>query len=199
MSLICRISFLLAMFVLLPCAAFGQRPGPEFRRPLACEPIEPRTKLEAIDWRYEKVLVKGFSEIATINGRGATIRVDAIELKESDYPSRAVGLVIALREPGENGRENRAFVDYDEIGELLRAIEQASKVSESVTKLASFEARYRTVGDLEINVFRQSRSGIAASVTTGICDRVRSLLTLDELDRFKAHLVEAKTRLDELK
>jgi hypothetical protein len=195
-----RVPLLVSLILLLFCApAFAQRPGPEFRRPVSCEPIEPRTKLEAIDWRYEKVLIKGFSQIATINARGADIRIDAIELKESDYPARALGLVIALREPGENGRENRAFVDYDEIDPLLKAMEVVSKVNESVTKLASFEARYRTLGDLEVVVYRQSRSGIAASLTSGICDRVRGLLTLDELDRLKAHIVEARARLDELK
>ena len=194
-----RTSFVLTMLVCCSSTLFAQRPGPEFRRPLACEPIEPRTKLEAVDWRYEKVLIKGFSQIATINSRGADIRIDAIELKESDYPTRALGLVIALREPGENGRENRAFIDYDEIDPLLKAMEAVSKVNESVTKLASFEARYRTLGDLEVVVYRQSRSGIAASLTSGICDRVRGLLTLDELDRLKAHIVEARTRLDELK
>jgi hypothetical protein len=78
-------------------ASLAQRPGPEFRRPVACEPLEPRTKLEAIDAGYEKVLIKGFSQIATLN--------------------------------------------------LLKALESVSKVNESVTKLASFEARYRTVGD----------------------------------------------------
>ena len=199
MSLIRLTVFVLIALVLVCNSAYAQRPGPEFRRPLACEPVEPRTKLEAIDWRYEKVLVKGFSQVANLNARGADLRVDAIELKESDSSTRALGLAIVLREPGENGRENRAFVDYEEIEPLLKAMEAASRVNESVTKLASFEARYRTVGDLEINVFRQSRSGIAASVTSGICDRVRALLSLDELDRFKAHLVEAKARLDEIK
>ncbi len=199
MSLIRRTVFVITLVVFFSCSVLAQRPGPEFRRPLACEPIEPRTKLEAVDWRYEKVLLKGFSQIANLNGRGADIRVDAIELKESESSTRALGLVIALREPGENGRENRAFIDYEEIDQLLKAMDAVARVGESVTKLASFEARYRTVGDLEINVFRQSRSGIAASVTSGICDRVRSLLTLDDLDRLKAHIVEAKTRLDELK
>ena len=199
MSLIRPTVFVLLVLTLFCSSASAQRPGPEFRRPLACEPIEPRTKLEAIDWRYEKVLVKGFSQIANLNARGADIRVDAVELKESDHPSRALGLVIALREPGENGRENRAFIDYEEITPLMKAIDEASRVNESVTKLASFEAKYRTLGDLEVNVFRQSRSGIAVSVTAGTCDRVRALLSLDELDRLKAHIVEAKARLDDLK
>jgi len=199
MSLI-RLTILLVITLLFTVSSVSaQRPGPEFRRPLACEPVEPRTKLEAIEWRYERVLVKGFSQMANLTARGVDVRVDAVELKDTEAATRAIGIVIVLREPGENPRENRALVDYDEIDRLLKGLDTVAKVNESITKLASFEARYRTLGDLEINVFRQSRSGIAASLTTGICDRVTALMTLDELDRLKAHLVEAKMRLDEIK
>jgi hypothetical protein len=195
-----RRTVLVLAVLLLSCgSALAQRPGPEFRRPQACEPLEPRTKLEAVEWRYERVLVKGFSQIATVNGRGADIRVDAVELKDAGASTRTLGIAIALRETSDTPRENRALIDYDEIDRLLRALDSIARVNETVTKLASFEARYRTLGDLEIVVFRQGRSGTAASVTSGICDRVTALLTLDELDRLKAHIVEAKTRLDEIK
>ena len=198
MSLI-RFSILIFLLAVSCGAAFAQRPGPQFRRPLACEPVEPRTKLEAIEWQYERVLLKGFSQIATFTARDIEVRVDAVELKDTATATRAIGLVIALRETGENPRENRSFVDYEEIDRLLRGLTAIGRVNESVTKLAGFEARYRTLGDLEIIVFRQSRSGIAASLTSGICDRVTAPLTLDDLDRLKAHIVEAKTRLDEIK
>ncbi len=198
MSLI-RFSILIFLLAVSCGGAFAQRPGPQFRRPLACEPVEPRTKLEAIEWQYERVLLKGFSQIATFTARDIEVRVDAVELKDTATATRAIGLVIALRETGENPRENRSFVDYEEIDRLLRGLTAIGRVNESVTKLAGFEARYRTLGDLEIIVFRQSRSGIAASLTSGICDRVTAPLTLDDLDRLKAHIVEAKTRLDEIK
>ena len=180
-------------------SALAQRPGPEFRRPLACEPLEPRTKIEAIEAKYERVLIKGFSQIATLNVRGADIHVDAVELKEAASSARATGIIIALREPGETPRENRALIDYEEIDGLIKALESVARVNEAVTKLAGFEARYRTLGDLEINVFRQSRSGTSASLSAGICDRITGLLTLDELDRLRAHIIEAKARLDEIK
>jgi hypothetical protein len=181
-------------------AVLAQRPGPEFRRPLLCEPLEPRTKLETIEAKYERVLVKGFSQIATINARGADVRVDAVELKDTSSGLRATGIVVVLRDDGERTRENRSFVDYDEIDPLVKALDAVAKVNESVTKLVGFEARYRTLGDLEINVFRQSRtSGTAASVSNGICDKVSALLTLDELERLRAHIIEAKARLDEIK
>lgn len=194
--------FALSALLILLCSltAFAQRPGPQFRRPLACEPVEPRTKLEELDWRYGRVLVKGFTQVANFAARGVDIRIDAVELKEPISATRATGLVISLRELNENGHENRSFVDYEDIDRLLKALDVVSEANESITKLASFEARYRTPGDLEVTVFRQSRtSGTAASITTGICDRVTALITLDDLERFKAHIVEAKTRLNEIK
>ena len=97
-------------------------------------------------------------------------------------------------------RENRSYIDYEEIDSLLKPMESVARVNESVTKLASFEARYRTVGDLEVVVFRQGRaSGTAASISSGICDKVTALMTLDELETLRAHIIEAKTRFDEIK
>lgn len=179
----------------------AQRSGPQFRRPLACEPFEPRTKLEAIEFRYERVLIKGFSQIANLNVRGGDLRVDAIELKDNTDSSRATGIVIALRHaPGsENQREDRSFIDYEEISSFVKALETIGRANETVTRLPGFEARYRTSGDLDINVFRQSRTGTAVSLTSGICDKVTVFLTLDELERLRGIIMEAKARLDEIK
>lgn len=190
-----------AVFMLMFCsgAALGQRSGPEFRRALACEPLEPRTKLEEIETRYERVITKGFTQYATLNVRGVEIRLDAVEMKDAATSTRALGFVIALKESGDKPRENRSFVDYEEIDRLIRAMESVAKVNESMTKLAGFEARYRTLGDLEIIVFRQTRSGTAASLSSGICDRVIGLMTLDELDKLRGYFIEAKARLDDIK
>lgn len=177
----------------------AQRSGPEFRRPLACEPLEPRTRLEAIESRYERVITKGFSQYATLVARGIEIRLDALEMKDTADATRAIGLVVALRELDENPRENRSFIDYQEIDRLIKGMESVARVNETITKLAGFEARYRTLGDLEINVFRQTRTGTAASLSSGICDRVTALLTLDDLDKLRGHIIEAKARLDEIK
>ncbi len=175
--------FTLMILTLFSGSALAQRSGPQFRRPLACEPVEPRTKLEAIDAGYERVLIKGFSQIATLDVRGGDIRVDAVDLKDATASRRAIGIVVSLKDSAERPRENRSFIDYEEIDRLLRALESIARVNETATKLTGFEARYRTLGDLEISVFRQSRSGTAAALSTGICDRITVFLTLDELEK----------------
>lgn len=192
-----RMVLLFATVLFCSVAALAQRPGPQFWRRVGCEPLEARTKLEALEDRQNTVIIKGFTRITTLEVRG--VRVDAVEMRELSNVSRARGIVISLREGGERPNENRAFIDYEEIDPLLNAIDVVSRVDETVTKLAGFEARYRTFGDLEIGVFRQTRTGTAVFLQTGICDRATQALSLDDLAKVKAMIQEAKTRLDDLR
>jgi len=190
--------FLFSTLILL-CGhtALAQRPGPEFWRKVGCEPLEPRTKLEAIEDRHSTVILKGFTRITTLEVRG--LRLDAVEMRELGNVARAKGLIIALREGGERPDDNRAFVDYEEIDSLLNAIDVISRVDETATKLVGFEAKFKTLGDLEISVFRQTRSGNAVIMSTGICNRATTTLSLDDLAKVKAMIQEAKSRLDEIR
>lgn len=145
------------------------------------------------------IVLSGSALAATLNVRAGDVRIDAVDLKDARSSTRAIGIVVALKESSEKPRENRSFVDYEEIDRLVGALEHVARVNETATKLTGFEARYRTLGDLEINVFRQSRSGTAAALSAGICEKITVLLTLDELEKLKGIILEAKTRLDEIK
>jgi hypothetical protein len=193
-----RQTILLSTLVLI-CAstALAQRPGPEFWRKVGCEPLEPRTKLEALEDRHSTVILKGFTRINTVEIRG--VRIDAVEMREMGNVARAKGLVVVLREGGDRPDDNRAFVDYEEIDSLLNAIDVISRVDETATKLVGFEARYKTLGDFEISVFRQTARGNAVVMSTGICDRATTTLSLDDLAKVKALIQEAKARLDEIR
>ena len=196
-----RMLLLSTLILLCGGVAMAQRPGPEFWRKVGCEPFEPRTRLEDLEERHSSVIIKGFTRITTVEVRG--VRLDAIEIRDTGKTMRANGLVFAkglavvLREGGERPEDNRAFVDYEEIDGLLNAIDAIGRVDETTTKFPGFEARYKTLGDLEISVFRQTRSGTAVIISTGICDRATQTLTLDDLGKFKALVQEAKARLDE--
>lgn len=195
-----RVVLFLALSLFTCGSALGQRPGPEFWRKVGCEPFEPRTKLEAIDDQHGLVIVKAFTRITTIEVNG--VRVDAVDMRELGGAARARGIVISLqgssgRQGGNRDNDNRAFIDYEEIEPLLSAIDAVARVDETVTRMPGFEARYKTLGDFEVGVFRQTRSGAAVTLATGICDRATQTMTLDDLAKVKAMIQEAKTRLDE--
>ena len=192
-----RVVLFLALTLFACTSALAQRPGPEFWRKVGCEPFEARTKLEAIEDRHGIVIVKAFTRITTIEVRG--VRIDAVDMREMSGAARARGIVIQLREEGGRADDNRAFVDYEEIDALLNAIDAMVRVDETMTRMPGFEARYTTLGDLEISVFRQTRSGTAVLMATGICDRATQTMTLDDLAKVKAMIQEAKTRLDEIR
>ena len=187
----------LLAILLFSVTIVAQRPGPQFWRKLGCEPLEPRTKLESFEEIYGAVVVKGFTRISTLEVRD--VRIDAVEVRDVATANRARGVVIALRGPGEQPLEGRAFIDYEEIDAVVSGIEAVSRVNETMTKLAGFEGRFRTAGDLEIKSFRQTRSGTAVTMSAGICEEVTVALTLDDLVKVKAMVVEAKAKLDEVK
>ena len=192
-----RMVLLFGLMFFCCATALAQRPGPQFWRKVGCEPLEPRTRLEALNERQNTVIIKGFTQITTVDVAG--VRVDAVDMREMGNVSRAKGIVISLSTSGERPADNRAFIDYEEVEPLLNAIDVVSRVDETVTKMPGFEARYRTLGDFEVGVFRQTRSGTAVIIQTGICERPRNTLTLDELAKLRAMIQEAKTRLDEVR
>lgn len=196
-----RLIVLFSLLLISCGVSTAQQPGPEFWRKLSCQPYEPRTKLEALEMRFDAVVLRGFAPITTVEITG--VRIDAIDMRVLGSAQRAKGLVIVLprqaNSPESRITDNRAFVDYEEIDPLLRAIDTLSGMDENSTKLVNFEAHYRTHGDLEIKVFRQTRSGNAVTVQTGICNLTTETLTLDEFAKLKAMIQEVKTRLDELR
>jgi len=190
---------ILFVTLFLVCSGWSaaQQPGPEFWRKLTCQPYEPRTQLETLEMKTESVVLRGFSQITTVDVRG--VRIDVVEMRLMGAAARAKGIVVVLAQPTDGVQDNRAFVDYDELDPLLRAIDSLAGVDDNSTKLVGFEAHYRTRGDLELRVFRQTSRGTAITVQTGICNHATQGLTLDELAKVKAMIQEAKGRLDELR
>jgi hypothetical protein len=197
-----RVVLLSALVLFCFSPALAQRPGPQFWRNGDCEPFEPRTKLEMVDRLQGEVIIKGFTFITTVEVRG--VQVWAVEMRQLGGNSRFKGIGVSVREDQPTGdrsrtEQRRAYIDYNEIVPLLNAIDVMSRIDETATKLVGFEARYRTLGDFEIAVFRQTRSGNAVSFSAGLCERVTTTLTLDEFAKVKAMIQEAKARLDELR
>ena len=201
-----RLAVLPALLIFtLSNPTLSQRPRyePPFRRP--CDFGEPLTRLEEFDARMQTVIVRGSTHVMTLTARNGSARVDAIELRDDSNGASASGVVVELKdttrqEATRPADESRSYIDFEEIERVIKAWDRVARTDDTITKLNNFESRYRTKGDLEIAVFRQTPGGsIAATVSGGLCDRVRIYLSLDELVKLRHMILQAKERLDEIK
>jgi hypothetical protein len=160
---------------------------------------EPRNKLEDFEGRVETVLIKGRHWVGTVRAQNGTARVEATEIRDSVSSATVSGAVITIKVDGAPaGSDIRSLIDYDEIDALLRAMDTATKASESITRLSHFEVRYRTKGDFEIMVFKQLESNlIAAAIEGGFFDRSRLYLSIEDMVKLRWMIAQAKERLDQ--
>ena len=116
--------------------------------------LEAPTRLEALELRKNTVIVKGYTEVGKVDGdEGSSVTVSAIELKDTSRGSHEMGLAIVAAQGGDNRRSAVSYVDFDEITGLLNAIDYLAKPDPDATRLAAYEAQYRTRSNLEFVSF----------------------------------------------
>ena len=157
----------------------------------------PRNKLEEFESRQSAVLIKGRTWVATLRAQIGSARVEATEIREAGNSARATGVTITINSPDPG--DVRCLIDYEEIDDLVKAFDAMAKADDSTTKLTHFELHYRTRGDFEIIVFKQTSGGIAAAIEGGYFERTRLLLTLEDLTKLRWMIVQAKEKLDEIR
>ena len=191
--------FFLILLVVAPLSVQAQRRWERLPPPRDPQFYEPRNKLEDFEGRSETVLVKGRHWIGTVRAQNGGVRVEATEIRDTTASATASGAVITLLpdNAAAGAPEIRSFIDYDEIDALVKAMDTASKASESITRLSHFEVRYRTKADFEIMTFKQlDNNTIAAAIEGGFFDRVRLYLSIDDLVKLRWMIAQAKDRLD---
>ena len=198
-----RLTRSLIFLVLILGVSFGsvvaQGRGPRIPPRRDLQVYEPRTNLEEFEGRVETVLIKGYTYVATLNARNGSARIRAVEIRDAGNSTRTSGVEITTTESTQTPVDVRSLIDYEEIDPLIRGLDAVARADDSITKLTHFEVRYRTRGDFEILVFKQTTGGIAAAVESGFFERSRLLLTLDDLTKLRWMILQAKARLDEIK
>jgi hypothetical protein len=154
----------------------------------------PKTKLEAFTGEIGAVIIKGYTEVGTIRSLGS-ITVSAMTFRNAKLGQENKGLSISLTEAGTYSRTSHAFIDYDEISELVSGIDYISKADTTLTKLKNYEATYSTKGSFKITIFNnntgqnQVNIGIG-SVGNGI------FLKMPDLAKLREDIQSAKNILD---
>ena len=193
-----RSLMLLLLILFVSVSAQAQRRWQRLPAPRDPQFYEPRNQLEDFEGRVETLLIKGRHDVGTIRTQNGYARVEASEIRDSANGQTASGAVITIVADGGPAGDIRSFIDYDEIDALVKALDTASKASESITRLSHFEVRYRTKGDFEIMVFKQLENNVvAAAIEGGFFDRSRLYLSIDDLVRLRWMIVQAKERLDQ--
>lgn len=159
----------------------------------------PPTRIEAFSSRTGVVLIKGITTIGEVARQGR-VTVEARELRDASTPKAAqYGIAINVKEAGRLERESLSYIDEDEIDSLLKGIDYIAGVNRTVTKMADFEAKYKTRGDFAITVFSSESGELMVSVESGRIGRTSAFLKLAELERLKQMIVNARSAIADAK
>jgi hypothetical protein len=185
---------LFAAFLSYPSIGISS-PIPQTRPNEECVAPPPATYLQKFAGLPEQVILRASSRVGTLRGKGV-VTISALRLwDDATTKQGANGLSISVRDAETGGHENTSFVDYDEIDSLLKAIDSVSGVDRNVSSMNSFEAGYRTRGNLVVATF-STGSGIYLAISSGYCSPVTARLEAAELNDLKTFLKNAKSTLD---
>jgi len=171
-------AFAVATISLISQTALSQAPIPPGA---SAPPPPPATKLEAFRPEAGSVLTLGYNVLGKVNG----ISVEEREMRDSKG-GKVRGVVVDITQ-GEY-REERSFIDADELPELIKGIDALLAVKTNPTTFENFEVRYTTKGELQITAFSndnqvryavQAGRVLTAQVFTD-ADGVRRLQTMFE-------------------
>jgi hypothetical protein len=154
----------------------------------------PKTKLEAFTGENGAVIIKGYTEVGTVKSLGS-IAVSAMTFRNAKLGQENKGLSISLAETGAYTRPSRAFIDYDEISDLIAGIDYISKADASLTKLAMYEATYSTKGGFKITVFNNSAGQNEVNIGVGSFGS-GIFLKMPDLVKLRENIQAAKNVLD---
>jgi hypothetical protein len=158
----------------------------------------PDTKLELFQAKDGAVIIRAFERAGGMVGLGGNVSVEAVELTDAQTGIKQQGIAIEVRDVSRNGRESRAYVDYDEIDSLLKGLTYVGKVDSTVTKLTNFEATYPTKGGLKIFTFNEG-SNYNFGVQVGRLSSQDAYFKVSELVTFTQLINVAKAKLDAAK
>jgi hypothetical protein len=158
-------------------------------------PPEPKTRLEAFQAKTGSVIIKGYTFIGSVHVQSGSIRVVANEFRDAASGSRAYGITINVKEAARPDRDNISFIDYDEIDSLVKGIDYVGRMNRTVISLTDFEATFRTRGDLEITTFSRGEQ-VNGSVISGDVIQSTVFVSIDDLQKLRQLVIEAKTKLD---
>ena len=148
----------------------------------------PATKLEAFKPAAGSLVTLAYDELGIVG----LVSVDVRELRAA---GRIVvrGLLVQVFES--QYRIEPAFVDADEIPELIRGIDALLEVKSNPTSFKKFEVRYTTKGGLGMVAYNTDKDAIEYSIQAGRVTFARWSANQTEVRQFREMLATAQQKL----
>jgi hypothetical protein len=185
-----RLIQMLCLLLVSACACAAQTPQ------ATPEPEMFLTRLEAALETTGAVIVKGSTPVGSVTGLRGTASVTSWEIIDARGGGRLYGVSVAIRDNERPDAEELAYLDYEEIDPLVAGLDYILKLENTATKLARFEAQYRTQGELSFYRFN-TPNGYGTAVAIGERRGPRLVLRPAGLVEFRDLLESAKAIIDE--
>jgi hypothetical protein len=187
-------------------------------------PATQKTQLEQFEGKRGVVLIRGRSAIGEVSrGKDSDrVAVEVMEITDAATGKKLNGILVFVdgytdadrqrilgaldefdfkRVPKQPDRQShQAYIDYEEIDDLIKGIEYIADLPSGVTELDHFDAMYVTTGKLSIRASGKSDTK-EIHVTIGFLSGTlpEGYFTAEELKEIKSLIVKAKQKLDTVK
>lgn len=185
-----RLPYTLCLLLVSACACAAQSSQ------TLIEPDDYLTRLEAALETRGSVLVKGSTQVGSVTGLRGTATVTSWEIVDARTAVRVYGVSVTIRDNERPDEEEVVYVDYEELDPLVAGLDYILKLENTATKLARFEAQYRTRGELSFYRFN-TQSGYGTAVSIRERRGPRLILRPTGLVEFRDLLNSAKELIDE--
>jgi hypothetical protein len=172
----------------LPCGKINAQNPAQAGVPQSPAPLVPATRLEAFKPAAGTLVTIAYNELGGVSG----VSVDVREMRGAQG-ARVRGMVVEVRQS--QYREERAFVDADELDELLRGIDALLAVQSNPTTFQNFEVRYTTKGELRLTAFNTNGGAINYAVQAGRVGTAQVFLNQGDMQRLRALFATAREQL----
>ncbi len=181
--------------LMVPLISVGQSP-PSVEQEMQPPPPPPATKLEGFKPSVGSVVTLGYDEIGRIGPGLLTPGLLVVEIRQLQSQSDSVqGLTVTVTES--QYREEMAFVDEEEISDLIKGVDALLELKSNPTKFRNFEVRYTTKGELELVAFNNAKGETQFAVRAGRAVHAKRYLNRLELQKLRGWFQAASERLSQ--
>ncbi len=153
------------------------------------------TKLGSFEFSEGSLVTLGREDLGEVGG----VEVDVRQLSDSTSGTSVSGLLVIVTGGFEDDGVEGAFVDADELPELVAGLDALLAISANPTPFERFEVSYTTRGALELAVVndRRDERRLRYAVRAGQITTAAAFLNAAEMGELRGMFVAAQQKLEQ--